>query len=393
MYLYKSFFQQKLQTLHDEGRYRTFIPLLKKSKEPPFATYNGKEIIVCCGNDYLGMGSNPYVISKACSVANLQGIGSGGTRNIGGSNKSHIELERSVSDLHKKEAALLFNSGYSANESTLFTLGSNMKDLVFFSDEKNHASIIHGIKTSGAKKCIFRHNDLGHLKELLSNHNSSIPKIIVCVSLYSMDGDFAPILEISKIAKEHNALLFLDEVHAVGIYGERGGGLSCGISDHVDIIQGNFAKAYGVVGGYIAASKDIIDFIRSFASGFIFTTSLPPMVADAARESIEILKVDRTLPKKLFEITEFLKNELRKTTLPYIETKSHIVPLLVKDPFLCQKLSKELLEYGFYLQPINYPTVPRGMERFRIALTPFHTEKMVKDLVNTLVNVYAKFAN
>ena len=300
-------------------------------------------------------------------------------------------LERELCYLHQKESALLFNSGYLANQATLSTLGKKLPDCVFFSDEKNHASMIQGMKNSPAKKIIFKHNDINDLEKNLKKFSKSKSKIIVFESVYSMDGDFSPITEICKLAKKYNALTFLDEVHAVGIYGSRGAGVAerDGMMDQIDIIQGTLAKAFGVIGGYITGKKETVDFIRSFSSGFIFTTSLPPCIAAGAYASIRHLKFSSSERENLFKIVKDLKNSLKKNNIPFIDNDSHIIPVVIGDPILCKKASQVLLDdFQVYVQPINYPTVPRGKERLRITASPQHSPKMIKKLVAALCSIF-----
>ena len=337
------------------------------------------------------MSQNQDVLDSMTNALKKVGAGSGGTRNISGTNHYHVLLERELCYLHQKEAALLFNSGYLANQATLSTLGKKIPDCVFFSDEKNHASMIQGIKNSGAKKVIFKHNNLDDLEKNLKKFPKSQPKIIAFESVYSMDGDFSPIKSICSLAQKYNALTFLDEVHAVGIYGERGAGVAeqDKVMDQVDIIQGTLAKAFGVIGGYITAKKETIDFVRSFSSGFIFTTSLPPCIAAGAYASIRHLKFSSSEREKLFKVVSDLKNALKKNNIPFIDNKSHIIPVIIGDPVLCKKASQMLLDdFQVYVQPINYPTVPKGEERLRITASPQHTSKMIKKLVTALCSVY-----
>ena len=337
------------------------------------------------------MSQNQDVLDSMTNALKKVGAGSGGTRNISGTNHYHVLLERELCYLHQKEAALLFNSGYLANQATLSTLGKKIPNCVFFSDEKNHASMIQGIKNSGAKKVIFKHNNLDDLEKNLKKFPKSQPKIIAFESVYSMDGDFSPIKSICSLAQKYNALTFLDEVHAVGIYGERGAGVAerDKVMDEVDIIQGTLAKAFGVIGGYITAKKETIDFVRSFSSGFIFTTSLPPCIAAGAYASIRHLKFSSLEREKLFKVVSDLKNALKKNNIPFIDNKSHIIPVIIGDPMLCKKASQMLLDdFQVYVQPINYPTVPKGEERLRITASPQHTSKMIKKLVTALCSVY-----
>ena len=389
---YHAFFNQQLQALKTEGRYRTFANLERQVGCAPYALWhkpNGetKSVVVWCSNDYLSMSHHPDVIQAFQDAATLYGVGSGGTRNISGTARLHVKLEQTLADLHDKESALVFTSGYTANEASLSALGEGLPDCVFFSDEKNHASMIQGIRHSRAEKFVFRHNDMDDLRQKLASVDPRRPKVIAFVSLYSMDGDIAPLKQICDLAKEFNALTYLDEVHAVGIYGPKGNGLAAeqGLLDRVDIIQGNFAKAYGVVGGYITGSKALVDFVRSHASGFIFTTSLPPAIAAAALKSIEVLKADPSYRQRLRQNADYLKNALRKTQLNFIDSPSHIVPVVVGDAHLCQEVATRLLnDFQIYAQPINYPTVPKGQERLRLTVTPAHTKEMIDQLVEAL---------
>lgn len=395
MFNYSEIFKKSLDKLKSEGNYRVFADLEKLAGNFPQAlNYKDNsvaEVTVWCSNDYLGMSQNQDVLDSMTNALNKVGAGSGGTRNISGTNHYHVLLERELCYLHQKEAALLFNSGYLANQATLSTLGKKIPNCVFFSDEKNHASMIQGIKNSGAKKVIFKHNNLDDLEKNLKKFPNSQPKIIAFESVYSMDGDFSPINGICNLAQKYNALTFLDEVHAVGIYGERGAGVAerDKVMDQVDIIQGTLAKAFGVIGGYITAKKETIDFVRSFSSGFIFTTSLPPCIAAGAYASIRHLKFSSSEREKLFKVVSDLKNALKKNNIPFIDNKSHIIPVIIGDPMLCKKASQMLLDdFQVYVQPINYPTVPRGQERLRITASPQHTPKMIKKLVTALCSVY-----
>ena len=391
---YKKIFRQSLEELKKDGNYRSFADLEKLAGNFPQAlNYNDNnvtEVTVWCSNDYLGMSQNDIVIESMIEAVKKVGAGSGGTRNISGTNHYHVLLERELCYLHQKEAALLFNSGYLANQATLSTLGKKLPDCVFFSDEKNHASMIQGMRNSGAKKIIFEHNNIKDLENKLKI-NKSKSKIIVFESVYSMDGNFSPIKEICDLAEKYNALTFLDEVHAVGIYGKRGAGVAeeQGVMERIDIVQGTLAKAFGVIGGYITGDRELIDFIRSFASGFIFTTSLPPCIAAGAYSSIRHLKFSDDERKKMFFIVNKLKSFLKKNEIPFLDNGSHIVPVIIGDAKLCKKASKILLDnYKIYVQPINHPTVPKGTERLRITASPNHTERMVKDLANALKNVF-----
>ena len=391
---YKKIFKEYLDKLKTDGNYRVFADLEKIAGNFPqalnYKENTVSEVTVWCSNDYLGMSQNSVVINSMIEAVKRVGAGSGGTRNISGTNHYHVLLERELCYLHQKESALLFNSGYLANQATLSTLGKKLPNCVFFSDEKNHASMIQGMKNSGAKKVIFDHNNILDLENKLKKVKSK-SKVIVFESVYSMDGNFAPIKEICDLAKKYNALTFLDEVHAVGIYGKRGAGVAeeKGVMDRIDVIQGTLAKAFGVIGGYITGNRDLIDFIRSFASGFIFTTSLPPCIAAGAYSSIRHLKFSDEERKKMFYIVEKLKSNLKKNDIPFLESGSHIVPVVIGDAKLCKKASNILLdEYKIYVQPINFPTVPRGTERLRITASPNHTDIMVKDLTSALKNVF-----
>ena len=394
MTYYKKIFKESLEKLKKDGNYRIFADLEKIAGNFPqalnYKENSVSEVTVWCSNDYLGMSQKEVVIKNMIEAVKKVGAGSGGTRNISGTNHYHVLLERELCYLHQKESALLFNSGYLANQATLSTLGKKLPDCVFFSDEKNHASMIQGMKNSGAKKVIFEHNNLTDLEKKLQL-NKSKSKVIVFESVYSMDGNFSHIKEICDLADKYNALTFLDEVHAVGIYGKRGAGVAeeKGVMNRIDIVQGTLAKAFGVIGGYITGNRDLIDFIRSFASGFIFTTSLPPCIAAGAYASIRHLKFSDEERKKMFYIVDKLKSSLRKNEIPFLDYGSHIVPVIIGDPKLCKKASNVLLDdYKIYVQPINYPTVPRGTERLRITASPNHTEKMVKDLANALKNIF-----
>ena len=391
---YKKIFRESLDELKNDGNYRIFADLEKIAGNFPqalnYKDNSVSEVTVWCSNDYLGMSQNDIVIESMIEAVKKVGAGSGGTRNISGTNHYHVLLERELCYLHQKEAALLFNSGYLANQATLSTLGKKLPDCVFFSDEKNHASMIQGMRNSGAKKIIFEHNNINDLDNKLKI-NKSKSKVIVFESVYSMDGNFSPIKEICDLAEKYNALTFLDEVHAVGIYGKRGAGVAeeRGVMERIDVIQGTLAKAFGVIGGYITGNRELIDFIRSFASGFIFTTSLPPCIAAGAYSSIRHLKFSDNERNKMFFIVNKLKSFLKKNEIPFLDNGSHIVPVIIGDAKLCKKASNILLDnYKIYVQPINHPTVPKGTERLRITASPNHTERMVKDLANALKNVF-----
>jgi 5-aminolevulinate synthase len=352
-----------------------------------------KDITVWCSNDYLGMSQNKSVINKMINSIKIMGIGSGGTRNISGNSVEIVNLEKEIATLHQKEKAIVFTSGYIANETSISTLLNILDNSVVFSDEKNHASIISGIKKSNAKKEIFKHNDLDHLESLMKKYPLDANKLIVFESVYSMDGDFGNIEGIVKLAKQYNALTFLDEVHAVGMYGETGAGVAdkLGLNNEIDIIQGTLGKAFGTIGGYISSTNLICDVVRSYASGFIFTTAMPPAIASAAKTSIQYLKEsnkERLLQQKN---TILLKKYLSRENISYLDNKSHTVPVMVHDPIKCKEISNILLdEFGHYIQPINYPTVPMGTERLRITPGPLHTEEMIANLTNALKYAFIK---
>jgi 5-aminolevulinate synthase len=390
---YDAQFSRALSQLRAEGRYRFFNDLERRARHFPHAYSHscGKEVLVWCGNDYLGMGQHPAVLAAMKSAIDQMGAGAGGTRNISGTHRAITELEETLAALHGKEAALVFTSGYVANEAALGTLPTLLKDCVVFSDACNHASMIHGIRHSGAEKKIFRHNDVAHLRALLEATEVARPKLIAFESVYSMDGDIGHIAEICDLAEEFGALTYLDEVHAVGMYGARGGGISerDDLAARVDIIQGTLAKAFGIMGGYIAASSRVVDCIRSYAPGFIFTTTLPPALAAGANASIRHL-MESAEERRLHQANAArLKALLNETGIPFIPTETHIIPVLIGDPVLCKAASDLLIdEFSLYVQPINYPTVPRGTERLRITPTPLHTEEMMRHLVAALVDVF-----
>lgn len=392
---YNALFDAAIAEIKAEGRYRVFTDLKRQVGAFPKALCQrtGKEVIVWCANDYLGMGQHAAVREAMKQAIDTMGAGAGGTRNISGTHHGIVELENTISELHQKEAALVFTSGYIANEATLSTLGSLLPDAIIFSDAQNHASMIHGIRQSGAEKKVFRHNDVDHLAKLLAAVDAKRPKIIAFESVYSMDGDIGPIKEICDLARQYNALTYLDEVHAVGMYGAHGAGIAEreGLMDQVDIIQGTMAKAYGVIGGYIAANKNIVDAVRSMAPGFIFTTSLPPAVAAGANASIRYLMNSNAERDAHQANAAMLKNMLRNAGIPILDTPTHIVPAMIGDPILCKKASDILLEeYQMYVQPINYPTVRRGSERLRLTPTPFHTVEMMQALTDAIVEVYSR---
>lgn len=392
---YDRYFNRALEALHEEGRYRIFTDLARQVGRFPKAldySHNPpREITVWCSNDYLGMGQNQHVTTAMKHAIETLGAGAGGTRNISGTHHLIIELETELADLHNKEGALVFTSGYVSNEATISTLGRVLPDSLILSDELNHASMIAGVKNSGATKRIWRHNDLEHLEQLLKEAGELRPKLIAFESVYSMDGDLAPIKEICDLAKRYNALTYLDEVHAVGMYGKRGGGIAdqLELMERVDIIEGTLAKAFGIMGGYVTASSTIIDTIRSYAPGFIFTTSLPPAIAAGATASIRHLKTANDLREKHQEQVAKLKAKLTEAKLPILPTQTHIVPLMVCDPVLCKAASDRLMEkHGIYIQPINYPTVTRGTERLRITPSPLHDDAMIDELVNAVTEVW-----
>ena len=387
-----------LEGVRREGRYRTFTDLERHADRPPYATWhNGgarREVVVWCSNDYLGMGRHPAVIDAMVETALRIGAGAGGTRNISGNSHAVVTLEAELADLHRKEASLVFTSGYVANEAALGTIGRLLPDCLILSDEKNHASMIAGIRASGAEKQIFNHNDLRHLEELLQKTELGRPKVIAFESLYSMDGDTAPIGRICDLAAKYGALTYLDEVHAVGLYGPRGAGVAerDGVMDRVDVIEGTLAKGFGVVGGYIAADAVICDAIRSAAPGFIFTTAMPPAVAAAATQSIRHIKnsvAERVAHRLQVDKT---RKALRRAGIPMMSSRSHIIPVPVGDPVLCREASALLLEkFAIYVQPINYPTVPKGTERLRITPTPFHHDRLIDGLASALRDVWETF--
>ncbi|AHX11717.1 5-aminolevulinic acid synthase [Neorickettsia helminthoeca str. Oregon] len=389
---YSAVFNQALDTIKKEKRYREFVNLARISGEFPYAINEetNERIVLWCSNDYLGMGQNFTVCDSMKETIDRMGAGAGGTRNISGNNKEVVLLEQEIAKLHHKEAALSFVCGYVANLASISTLTSLMEDCIAFSDQYNHSSIIEGIKSSRCEKRIFHHNDLKHLEELLSQAPQHTYKIIIFESVYSMDGDIAPIEGICDLAEKYGALTYIDEVHAVGMYGKHGAGISeeLGLTDRIDIIQGTLAKAYGVIGGYVAAKANIIDVIRSHASGFIFTTALPPVIAAAGRSSIRHLYNSDIERKKQRENVGKLKILLKQNNIKFLESPTHIVPIIIGNPEQCKLASKRLLEeFKIFIQYINYPTVPRGTERLRITPTPQHTDKMMEELVLALKEV------
>ena len=393
---YHGIFKAAIDRLHDEGRYRVFIDILRTKGSFPnarcFAGHNGpKPITVWCSNDYLAMGQHPAVVAAMEEALHDVGAGSGGTRNIGGNTHYHVDLEAELADLHGKQGALLFTSGYVSNEAALSTLGKLLPGCVIFSDELNHASMIAGIRSSGCEKRVFRHNDLDHLEILLRDEDPETPKLIAFESVYSMDGDIAPIAAICDLADRYGALTYLDEVHAVGMYGARGGGISerDGLADRITIIEGTLGKAFGVMGGYITADTNIIDCIRSYAPGFIFTTSLSPVLVAGALASVRHLKASSEERSAQQAGAALLKAKFRAAGLPVMDSVTHIVPVLVGCPIEAKRISDILLaEYGLYVQPINFPTVPRGTERLRFTPGPNHSADMMDELTGALVEIW-----
>ena len=391
-------FNDQLDVLKKEGNYRVFANLEKARGEFPKA-YNmsskRNEVTVWCSNDYLGMGQHPSVVSAMQDAAEKYGTGAGGTRNISGTNYLHTLLERDLAELHNKESALLFTSGYVSNLAALSTLGSRIPNAVILSDEANHASMIEGIRHSGAKKIIWKHNDAVDLDKKLASLPSSVVKIVAFESIYSMDGDIAPIKDIIEVAEKHNALTYLDEVHAVGLYGATGGGIAEqeGLSDRITLIEGTLGKAFGVLGGYVTGSAALCDFIRSFASGFIFTTALPPAVVAAGRAAVFHLKGSNFERLAQRRQVNLLKKELTKAGIPFLNNFSHIIPVMIKDPIKCREIADILMDdYGIYVQPINYPTVPKGTERLRFTPSPLHTDADIYHLVLALSELWSQCA-
>ena len=394
---YQAAFENAIATVRNEGRYRVFANLKRKAGDFPRATWvcddgHERDVIVWCSNDYLGQGQNPDVIAAMHEAIDAVGSGSGGTRNISGTTWYHNELERELADLHAKEAALVFTSGYVANEASLSTLQKILPSLIIFSDALNHASMIEGIRNGKCQRHIFRHNDLDHLESLLKAAPANAPKLIAFESVYSMDGDIADIRATVALAKRYNALTYLDEVHAVGLYGDRGAGVAerDGIMGEVDIIEGTLGKAFGMMGGYIAANAAIIDAIRSWASGFIFTTSLPPAIMAGAAASVRYLKTHNERRISHQDRAQTLMSKFRAEGIPVLPSQSHIVPVLVGNAVHCKMISDILLnDYGIYVQPINYPTVPKGTERLRFTPSPDHTDEMMDDLVRAMDKLWA----
>ncbi len=392
---YLARFRDALAGLKREGRYRVFADIVRRRGAYPHADFHTgsskRPITVWCSNDYLGMSQHPKVVAAMHEAIDAAGGGTGGTRNISGTTHYHVELEAELAELHGKEDALLFTSGFISNDTTLATLAKLLPGLIVFSDELNHASMIEGIRRGGSEKRVFKHNDLADLEAQLRIADPSAPKLIAFESVYSMDGDFGPVKAMCDLAGKYGAMTYLDEVHAVGLYGPRGAGVAArdGVMDRVDIIEGTLAKAFGVMGGYIAASKDLIDCIRSFAPGFIFTTSLPPAITAGVLASVRHLKHSDAERKAMHRAADRLKAKLREAGLPLMESPSHVVPVFVGDAVRCKAVSDALLaEHNIYVQPINYPTVPRGTERLRFTPSPVHTDAMIDELVSALDAVW-----
>ena len=396
---FDALFNAQLQTLKDEGNYRIFAELERQRGQFPRAISHDSnapdEVTVWCSNDYLGMGQNPMVVEAMKRAIDNSGCGAGGTRNISGTNHEHLLLERELADLHGKENALLFTSGYVSNWAALSTLGGRLPDAVILSDELNHASMIEGIRHSRAKKMIWKHNDPEDLDCKLASLPANAPKIVAFESVYSMDGDICPMREIVEVAEKHGAMTYLDEVHAVGLYGPRGGGVSEqeGLADRITLIEGTLGKAYGVMGGYVTGSAALCDFIRSFASGFIFTTAIPPAVAAAARTSIAHLKRSQSERDQQRHQVAKLRAGLDAAGIPHLENPSHIIPVMIKDPVKCRQLADILMQdFGIYVQPINYPTVPKGTERLRFTPSPLHSDADIEHLVHALTVLWKRCA-
>ena len=397
MFDYRSAFEASVAQVREEGRYRVFADLKRVAGRFPRAVRRREDgteqdVVVWCSNDYLGMGQHPVVLDAMKAAVDESGAGAGGTRNISGTTRWAVDLEAELADWHRKEAALLFTSGYVGNEATLSTLQKILPGLIIFSDALNHASMIAGIRNGGCERHVFRHNDLEHLEQLLAAAPAEAPKLIAFESVYSMDGDIADLAGTIALAKRYGALTYLDEVHAVGLYGERGAGVAerDGVMADIDIIEGTLGKAFGVMGGYIAGDVDMIDAIRLYASGFIFTTSLPPALTAGAAASVRWLKEHNEIRVHHQERAATLKRMFAEAGLPVMDSVSHIVPLWVGEASLCKQVSDELMaEFGIYVQPINYPTVPRGTERLRFTPTPFHTDAMMRDLVQAMEKLWA----
>lgn len=396
--VYRQRIRDTIATIKSEGRYRVFAEIGRRAGKFPnadiFSEDGAHPITVWCSNDYLGMGQHPSVLGAMTDAARTYGAGAGGTRNISGTSRPLVELERALANLHGKEAALVLTSGYIANEAAISSIASALPGCIIYSDAMNHASMIAGMRSGRCEKRIFRHNDVAHLTELLAADDPTRPKIVAFESVYSMDGDISPMKEICDAADRFGAITYLDEVHAVGLYGPHGGGVSeeRGLAHRIDVINGTLAKAYGVMGGYIAASSEIVDLVRCSASCFIFTTALPPAVAAAAHASVQHLASSSRERERHQERAATVKRRLAEAGLPVMPSETHIVPVLVGDPTLCKKITDDLMsEYGIYIQPINYPTVPRGTERLRITPTPFHTDEMIGELAQALRETWIRF--
>jgi 5-aminolevulinate synthase len=395
MFDYDKSFQSAIAALKRERRYRVFADLERKAGQFPHALWNSpsgqRDVVVWCSNDYLGMGQHPNVIEAMCAAARTMGAGAGGTRNISGTNRALVQLEAELADLHGKEAALVFTSGYVSNHTGIATIARLLPDCLILSDALNHNSMIEGVRAAGCARQIWRHNDLEHLEALLSRAAFGRPKLIVFESVYSMDGDVAPIAAICDLAERYNAMTYLDEVHAVGMYGPRGAGIAeqDGVMARIDVIEGTLAKAFGTLGGYIAANGAVVDAVRSHAPGFIFTTALPPAIAAAATASIAYLKTSNVEREGQRIAVAATKAALRNAGLPVLANETHIVPVMVGDPNLCKQASDILLDrHGIYIQPINYPTVARGTERLRITPTPAHDLRLIRQLADAMVSVW-----
>ena len=396
---YKKYFSDELTSLKSQGLYRKFREINRDKKHFPKATerFEGSErpVEVLCSNNYLNLSQHSEVIKRSIEVIEELGTGSGGTRNISGTSSYHADLEKELAELHNKESSLIFPSAYTANQSTLWTLCKKLEGIEVFSDELNHASMIQGIKNANVPCHIFRHNDVGHLRKLLNTSNASVPKLIVLESLYSMEGLRSPLKQIVSLAKEFNALTYLDEVHSVGLYGSEGRGIANeqGVSDDIDIINGTLSKAFGQMGGYVAASSDIIDFIRSFAPGFIFTSSANPSIAAASIKAIEVAKQSENLREDIRQNSDLIRAGLRDLEIPHLDNDSHIIPIHLEDPRLCKNAANLLIEeHGIYIQPVFYPTVPKGDERFRVTITPKHQAEDIERFLSSLNQVWDKLS-